>query len=157
MLLLEGYARDKMTDKDIAEKKIGIAERTFTDWKARYSAIAAALKKGRAPIAEKIENSLYDLCDVQTYTDEITEIYKDADGNIISSHIRRIKREVPPNVTAVIFALKNLKAGKWRDKQEVKNDIKLEAEAPKLYEALKNPAADLIAVEVDETEDGDEE
>lgn len=145
-----------MTDKDISAK-IGVNENTFAHWKMQYAPIKEALKKGRAPLAEKIENSLYDLCEVQVYTDEITEIYKDANGNVTSSHVRRIKREVAPNTTAIIFALKNLKSHKWRDKQEIKNDIKLEAETPKLYEALKNPAVDLIAAEDDETEDGDGE
>ena len=141
LLLLEGYARDKMTDKDIAEKIIGIAERTFSDWKVRYSAISAALKKGRAPIVEKIENSLYALCEVQEYTDTIIEETQDPDGKVVSRHIRKTKRQVPPNTTAIIFALKNLKGVKWRDKQEVSVRDQTEIESDNFLEALNGTAS----------------
>lgn len=116
LILIEGWARDGLTDKDIAEKRIGIGERTFTDWKSRFSAISAALKKGREPIAEKVEQSLYDLCQTQEYTDVITEETQDADGNVTGRKIKTTVRQVPPNPTAIIFALKNLKAYKWKDK-----------------------------------------
>ena len=141
LILLEGLARDKYTDKDIAKNYIGIAERTFSDWKVRYPAITAALKKGRAPVAEKIENSLYDLCEVQEYTDTIIEEYQDADGNVTGRHIRKTKRQVAPNPTAIIFALKNLKSSKWREKQEIKVDNL--NELPKLYDALKENDDDI--------------
>lgn len=135
LLLIEGWARDKITNKDIAENYIGINERTFANWIIKYDSINSALKKGRAPVAEKIENSLYDLCEVQEYTDTIIEEYQDADGNVTGRHIRKTKRQVAPNPTAIIFALKNLKSSKWREKQEIKVDNL--SELPKLYDALK--------------------
>lgn len=119
LLKLEGLARDKITDKDIALNYIGVAERTFTEWKAKYPAIVTALKKGRAPIAEKVETSLYDLCEVQEYIDTIIEEFYDSSNKLVSRHIRKTKRQVPPNPTAIIFALKNLKPGKWREKQQI--------------------------------------
>jgi len=141
LLLLEGWARDGLTDKDIATKQIHCGERTFTSWKKKYDAIRAALKKGRAPVMEKVEKSLYDLCQVQKYTETIEEITEDANGRK-RKHTRKITRETPPNPTAIIFALKNLKPHKWRDKQEVRTTYALENEVPKLYEALTKPALD---------------
>ena len=41
--LLEAWARDGLTDKQIAEEKIGITERTLTNWKDRFSSIFSAL------------------------------------------------------------------------------------------------------------------
>ena len=99
------------------------------------------MKKGRAPVAEKIENSLYDLCDVQEYTDTVIEEYQDADGNVISRHIRKTKRQVAPNPTAIIFALKNLKAGKWREKQDINVNNQQEAQSDNFLEALNGTAA----------------
>lgn len=138
LLLIEGWARDGITDKQIAENQIGCSERSFSTWKKKYPAIVAALKKGRAPVIEKVEKSLYDLCQVQTYTETIIETYKENGKE--KTHVRKITRETPPNPTAIIFALKNLKPHKWRDKQEIKGVVGLENEVPKLYEALEKAA-----------------
>lgn len=45
--LLGAWARDGLTDEQIAEEKIGITERTLTNWKARFSSVFSALKKGK--------------------------------------------------------------------------------------------------------------
>lgn len=140
LLLIEGWARDGITDKAIAENQIGISERCFCLWKKKYPSIVTALKKGRAPVIEKVEKSLYDLCQVQKYTETIEEIVE-LDGKK-RRQIRKITRETPPNPTAIIFALKNLKPHKWRDKQEIKGDFGLEKEVPKLYAALENGAVE---------------
>ena len=137
LLLIEGWARDKITDKDIAEKFIGISDRSFRTWKEKYPSFTSALKKGRAPIAEKIENSLYDLCETQEYTDTVIEEYYDKDNVMTSRHIRKVKRQVPPNTTAIIFALKNLKAQKWREKQTVTVEDKRNGQLADLIEGLK--------------------
>lgn len=141
LLLIEGLARDGKTNKDIAEKHIGINERTFANWIVKYNSINSALKKGRAPVAEKVEKSLYDLCQVQEYTDTVIEEYQDADGNVTSRHVRKSKRQVPPNPTAIIFALKNLKAEKWREKQVVSVNNQPETEPDNFLEALNGTAA----------------
>lgn len=44
LLLLEGWARDGLTDEQLAEK-IGVSTSTLYDWKAKYSEISEALKK----------------------------------------------------------------------------------------------------------------
>ena len=46
VLLLEGWARDGLTDEQIA-KKIGISRKTLNDWKNNYSDICDTLKKGK--------------------------------------------------------------------------------------------------------------
>ena len=43
LTLLEGWARDGLTDEQLAEK-IGIGVRTLYDWKGRYPQISQALK-----------------------------------------------------------------------------------------------------------------
>lgn len=113
LLLIRGWARDGFSDKQIAVN-IGIGERTFTDWKKREPAIVAALKKGRRPVAEEIEDALYKGAigyDVEEVTEEIVD-----DGETKKKHIRRVKRHVPPNPALTIFALKNLKKRKFKDK-----------------------------------------
>ena len=57
LLLLGGWARDGLTDEKIADK-IGISPSTLYDWKAKYSEISEALKKGREVVDYAVENAL---------------------------------------------------------------------------------------------------
>jgi 5-methylcytosine-specific restriction endonuclease McrA len=57
LIKIEGWARDGLTDKQIAEN-MGVSERTFTDWKKKFSAISAVLKKGKEVIDRQVENAL---------------------------------------------------------------------------------------------------
>lgn len=60
-LLIEGMARDGLTDEQMS-KKIGISLSTFYEWSNRFSEFSEALKKGRAPIDYEVENKLLELC-----------------------------------------------------------------------------------------------
>lgn len=125
LLQIEQWAREKLTDKDIAEKKIGISQRTFERWKSNNAAIVTALKKGRAPVAEEIEKSFYDICGIQEYKETTEEITYDSNNKVISKHKRIVTKQAPPNVTALIFALKNLMPEKYRDRpQDAISDAK---------------------------------
>lgn len=115
LILLEGWAREGLTDKQIAEEKIGIAQRTFERWKSDYPAIKSALKKGKTPVDFKVENALLKRALGYVYEEEISE--KDSNGK---THMRRVKKQMPPDVTALIFWLKNRRPDKWRDHPEIK-------------------------------------
>lgn len=57
LLLLEGWARDGLTDEQLAEK-IGINPATLYDWKNKYPKISEALKKGKEVVDYQVENAL---------------------------------------------------------------------------------------------------
>ena len=57
LLLLEGWARDGLTDEQIA-KNIGISRKTLNDWKNNYSDICDTLKKGKEVVDYQVENAL---------------------------------------------------------------------------------------------------
>lgn len=57
LLLLEGWARDGLTDEQIA-KNMGVSYSTLKDWKNKYSAISAVLKKGKEVVDYEVENAL---------------------------------------------------------------------------------------------------
>lgn len=57
LLLLEGWARDGLTDEQIAHN-MGIATSTLYDWKKKYSEISEALKKGKEVVDIEVENAL---------------------------------------------------------------------------------------------------
>ncbi|MCD8160921.1 MAG: helix-turn-helix domain-containing protein [Clostridiales bacterium] len=57
LLLLEGWARDGLTDEQIA-KNCGCGVRTLYDWKEKYPQISQALKKGKEVVDYAVENAL---------------------------------------------------------------------------------------------------
>ena len=57
--LLEGWARDGLTDEQIA-KKIGISRETLNQWKHKYADISDTLKKGKEVVDYEVENALLD-------------------------------------------------------------------------------------------------
>lgn len=60
MLLLEAWARDGLTDEQIAEK-MGITTSTLYNWKNKHSEISEALKKGKEVVDVEVENALLKL------------------------------------------------------------------------------------------------
>ena len=57
LLLLEGWARDGLTDEQLAEK-MEISPSTLYEWKVKYPEISEALKKGKEVVDYQVENAL---------------------------------------------------------------------------------------------------
>ena len=113
LMLLEGWARDGLTDKQIANK-IGISEKTLYEWKKKYGELCKSLKRGKEVIDRQVENALLKRALGYTY-DEITECTDDKGR----TSTKVITKQVIPDVTAQIFWLKNRKPDKWREKREL--------------------------------------
>lgn len=122
LLRIEGWARDGLTDTQIAHN-IGVTERAFCEWKSRFESISSALKKGKAPVDIEVENTL--LKTALGYTITVKEPVKVkvekmklGIGRVVEERVEMVEREVhvPPNITAQIFWLKNRRPDKWRDK-----------------------------------------
>lgn len=127
MNVIRGWARDGFSDAQIA-KNIGISRATLYEWRKAHPDISDAIKKGRQPVVIELEDALYKAGLGFNYEETIEEIYEE-DG-VQRKHMRRIKRYAQPNVTALIFALKNLKKNKFKDRpveeMNVNDDILLE-------------------------------
>ncbi|NMH83283.1 helix-turn-helix domain-containing protein [Heyndrickxia coagulans] len=125
LTLLEGWARDGLTDEQIAEN-IGIRRETLYDWKKRYPNISNALKRGKEVIDRQVENALLKRAIGYEYEEETQEYIPELDRMVVT---KRVKKKQAPDVTAQIFWLKNRRPDKWRDKQDfehsgtIKNDI----------------------------------
>lgn len=57
LTLIEGWAREGLTDKQISAK-IGISEVTLNDWKNRFPKFSKSLKKGKDVVDFEVENAL---------------------------------------------------------------------------------------------------
>ena len=115
LLKIEGWARDGLVDKQIAEN-IGVSERTFTDWKVRFPSISSVLKKGKEVIDRQVENALLKRALGYEYEEEKQKYEA---GVLVEKTV--IKKHVAPDTTAQIFWLKNRKPEDWRDKKEPQN------------------------------------
>lgn len=120
LLKIEGWARDGLTDEQIA-KNIGISRSTLNVWKDRYSDISDALKKGKDIIDRQVENALLKRALGYEY-EEVKEKFEDG---VITEHTVT-KKEVVPDTTAQIFWLKNRKPDKWRDKPAYEDTSELD-------------------------------
>jgi hypothetical protein len=58
LLLIEGWARDGLTDEQIAHN-MGVAYSTLREWRDKYPALSAALKKKKDIVDRQVENALF--------------------------------------------------------------------------------------------------
>lgn len=128
LLLLEGWARDGLTDEQIAEN-MGVNIATLYRYKQSYCEICEALKRGKDVVDRQVENALLKRALGYKY-DEITkELSVDPDtGEERLTITKVVTKEVQPDTTAQIFWLKNRKPEEWRAKREVKDGDKMELE-----------------------------
>lgn len=117
LLLLEAWARDGLTDEQIAEK-CGIGTTTLYRWKDEYREIREALKRGKEVVDAQVENALLRRALGYRY-DEVTKEERidrnSGERKLVTTKI--VTKEVQPDVTAQIFWLKNRRPDIWRDKQ----------------------------------------
>ena len=130
LTLLEGWARDGLTDEQIAGN-IGINTSTLYDWKNKFPKISEALKKGKEVVDIQVENAL--LKRALGYEFQETRVEKsDKDG----TKIIQILKHIPADTTAQIFWLKNRRPDKWRDKPEIPGDSDMLKKAKELLEGI---------------------
>ena len=110
LILLEGWARDGLTEEQIA-KNMGVSVKTLYNWKTDNLPILQALKKGKEVIDFEVENALLKKALGYTVTLNKQKVTKDGDVVDIQEDVH-----VAPDTTAQIFWLKNRKPDKWRDK-----------------------------------------
>lgn len=122
LLLLQGWARDGLTDEQIANN-MGVSVRSLYRWKKMddefdeygnvipYSQIRQSLKTGKEAIDYAVENAL-------------------------------VKAALSGNVTAMIFWLKNRKPGKWRERPDPVMSDELMALARNVIVSIKDKAED---------------
>ena len=122
LLRLEAWARDGLTDEQIADN-IGIRRETLYDWKKKYPHISNALKRGKDVVDIQVENALLNKAQgiTKTLIKPIkikTVTYDNGKRVKEEEHIKYAEEEVfvPPDTVAQIFWLKNRKPNTWKDK-----------------------------------------
>ena len=125
------WAANGCTDEQIA-KNMGVSRTTLYNWKNAHIDIFNAIEKGRELSVTAIENAFFQRArggitvieEVEEFKGELKE-GKPYNGTITR---RKIKKTLPPDVTAQVFFLKN-KAG-YRSEPEVEVSVET---APRFY------------------------
>lgn len=135
LLKLESWARDGLTDKQIAQN-IGITEQTLNNWKKSYPSFFESLKRGKEVVDVQVENALLKRALGYTY-DEVTRErvldYDPTTGQVTGSHMevtKKVTKEVQGDTTAQIFWLKNRRPEQWRDKRDVQVEGEINTNNP---------------------------
>lgn len=140
LTLVEGWARDGLTDEQIA-KNLGISKTSLYKYKEEHIELFELLKKGKEIIDYEVENAL--LKKALGFKETVKKAIKVK--NVEYDNGRRLRESedivmvdeeifVQPDTTAQIFWLKNRKPDKWRDKQVVESNNTVEIKNP--YEGL---------------------
>lgn len=129
LLKLEGWARDGLTDEQVAHN-VGISRSTLAVWKNKYPDLSDALKRGKEVVDRQVENALLK----RALGYEYEEVTFEA-----GVETKRVRKEVQPDTTAQIFWLKNRKPADWRDKRDVEHSgsINLADKAREIDDYLK--------------------
>lgn len=126
------YIRDGSTFKEACQRA-GVSDSQFYDWKAKKpdfsDEVKKAHKEGRAKIVPELERALYKRALGYEYTETKTETFPDGNDRVTVT-----RKQMPPDVGALVFALCNLAPGDWRNKVEnqvsgdLKTTVKVEVE-----------------------------
>lgn len=113
LLKLEGWARDGLTDEQIAHN-IGIVPSTLYEWKKKYPKISESLKIGKEVVDRQVENALLKRALGSEY-EEVKMIVEEEEGGKKKKRQEKVIKTIIPDVTAQIFWLKNRKPDTWRN------------------------------------------
>jgi transcriptional regulator with XRE-family HTH domain len=133
LLRIQGWARDGLTDEQIA-KNMGIHRDTLNEWRKKYSVISDTLKKSKEVVDREVENALLKSAKGYDVIETVEELrFNKKTGEYELKVTKRTKRHIPPSQVAQIFWLKNRKPKEWRERQEY--EVNLDA---------LNKAADIL-------------
>ena len=130
LIEIEAWKRDGLTDEQICNN-LNISIQTFYTYKSKYIEFFEAIKKGKEVADIEVENALFKRAIGYKYKEVIKEVkeidgkkstyikeVKEIDGKK-STYIKEVVKEIPGDVAAQIFWLKNRKSSKWKDKQDI--------------------------------------
>lgn len=120
-LLIEGWARDGLSNKQIA-KNMGVSLNVFNKWKKENEVFAGFLKKSKDVADREVENSLFKRANGFEYTETTEErVFNPLTNRFEMVVTKKVHKVVLPDTTAQIFWLKNRKQDVWRDRREIDN------------------------------------
>ena len=117
-LRAEGYAREELIDEQIAAK-LGISTSTYYEYQKQHPEFSEAIKRGKWPVDVEVENALLKRAKGYEYEETTIEyIPGKKDKKLIAKKVKKMTKQVVPDVAAQKLWLTNRNPAKWRDRQE---------------------------------------
>ena len=86
---MQSWVKNCLSDEQFAHN-MGIAYSTLKVWKEKYSAISAALKRGKEVVGRGVENALFKRAFDFEYTEQTVKVV-DRDKDVIESEQREFE------------------------------------------------------------------
>lgn len=115
------------TDKELATF-FDVTEQTINNWKKNQPEFFESLKKGKDEADAKVAESLFKSAIGGYYIEEEKIVHL---PNNDGYQIVKLKKQIPPNISAQIFWLKNRQSKQWRDKVDVNAGFQFDQESLK--------------------------
>ena len=116
LMKIEAWAREGLSDKQIAHN-IGIRPETLWAWQKQYPNLSNALKKGKEPADQIVENALFkSATGFSVKLRKPVKVRRRGGNEEVEYHEEEMF--IAPNVTAQIYWLKNRRRDRWKDKPE---------------------------------------
>ena len=138
-LLIESMIQNGLNYSQICEK-LGVPVSVFVYWRRTHPEVKEAIRRGKLPMDDKVEQSLFRTATGYTY-EEVTLEPKTLSIKEIEARknlpdpppiplVKKkvVRKQVAPNVLAQIFYLKNKKPEIWKDRSNVSVGGKIEYE-----------------------------
>jgi hypothetical protein len=150
----EKLAKLGLTDVEMATF-FEVSEKTINTWKKKHIEFASALKKGKTfsdaeivdrlfkrALGYKFNEVTFEKIDTKKQL-KITSATEIVSNDLYKKKI--VKKEIPPDVTAIIFWLKNRQKDKWKDRHEVAGRLDIQKRLESMTdEDLQKLAAEII-------------
>jgi transposase-like protein len=111
LVLVEGWARDGLIDKQIAEN-LGVSYSTLKNWKREYPQFKEALSKGKEVVDRHVENALLK---------RALGFYYEEDAMSAKGDVKKVRKYQIPDTRAAMYWLNNRLPEKYRDKQHLEH------------------------------------
>lgn len=144
-----------MTEKQVA-KRFGVAYSTFQTYIKLNPELKEALKTGKEELILELEDTLYNMAmgniTKPTHIEEHKELDKRTGKMIVVKRIEKTAKT--PNMTALIFALKNLDMDRWQDRRNIDANV---SASPEHLEAIASTLRELGSKGIDLTQFDDDD
>jgi DNA-binding XRE family transcriptional regulator len=114
------------TDAELAEY-LDVSEQTINNWKLAHEEFSLALKNGKSKADSEVANKLYERALGATWTEQTAFKVRNQSGSGVFTEevvVVDLQKAAPPDTPAISLWLRNRKADKWKDKQEVDHTSK---------------------------------
>ena len=93
---------------------LGVGISSIVLWQKEFPAFSTAIKEARDKTLDVAESLLLQKMMGGEYVETRVSEIRDAKGKVKSQHIEKVTKTRPPDMTALIFYLCNLRGEKWK-------------------------------------------